>query len=289
MYYNNSDTADMSVAGLGSDIVSVDAPPISSTTTATVSVDAPPISSTTNATVSVDAPVAQPSPFSFLSQITPKANASPIQSLETAVLNEQLQSMIKSAYQSIDALSKIDSTNSTNLQKKYTTLIQEIQLYTTKGPIISTDILNTLRPIVVGYDNERDTIINTYVSESGDFRSAVMTEFKYYCKIVTYILGPILGFIIMTNTFFDEKFTFKIFYGFFGALWYPITVLFALFVPPVWRALFIPLVKTDLPISFFEFWKYNVTIDLDQTAKSQIMMRLVCIGFVILFGYSFLV
>ena len=220
---------------------------------------------------------------------------SPLQLLETGAVNQQLQAMLKSANDSIASLSKFNTTNSTTLQNDYKSLAEEIQGYINIDNLIDTspqtpgDILNKVKGMLIALDERRDTIINEYVSKSGDFWSAVMNEFKYYCKMATYVLGPILGFIIMTNTFFDEKITFKLFYGFFGALWYPLSVLFAIFVPPVWRALVIPLVKSDSPVSLFEFWKYNVTIDLDVTAKSQTMMRLICIGFIILFGYSFLV
>ena len=220
---------------------------------------------------------------------------SPIQLLETGGVNQQLQSMMKSMNDSIAELANITSTDSITLQNDYKSFMEKIQTYINVDNLIDTspltpgDALNKARGDLIALDERRDAIINNYVNQSGDFWSAVISEFKYYCKMATYVLGPILGFIIMTNTFFDEKITFKLFYGLFGALWYPLSVLFAIFVPPVWRALFIPLVKTDLPVSLFEFWKYNVTIDLDVTAKSQTMMRLICIGFAILFGYSFLV
>jgi len=219
----------------------------------------------------------------------------PLQLLETGAVNQQMLSMMKSISDSIAELSKINSTDSTTLQNDYKSLMEDLQGYINIDNLIDSspetpgDILNKARGQLIALDERRDAIINNYVNKSEDFWSAVMSEFKYYCKMATYVLGPILGFIIMTNTFFDEKFTFKLFYGLFGALWYPITVLYGLFVPPVWRALFIPLVKSDLPVSLFEFWKYDVTIELDVTAKSQTMMRLICIGFVILFGYSFLV
>jgi len=222
---------------------------------------------------------------------TSNVNTSPIQMLQTGAVNQQLQSMMNSANDSIAELSNITSTDSVTLQNDYKSLIEQIKGYINidSSPQTQGNVLNSVKGDLIALDERRDTIINDYVNKSGDFWSAVISEFKYYCKMATYVLGPILGFIIMTNTFFDEKITFKLYYGLFGALWYPLSVLFAIFVPPVWRALFIPLVKTDLPVSLFEFWKYNVTIDLDVTAKSQTMMRLICIGFAILFGYSFLV
>ena len=219
----------------------------------------------------------------------------PLQLLSTGAANIQLQSSIKSSYNSIDELSKINTPDSTQLQADYTTFIQSTQnlINTDNGTVLPNGV--TMPDLVSGVNKQnialnarRDTIINLYITTSGNFFGAVMSEFKYYTKMAVFILGPLFGFIILTNTFYDSpNMIFKFFYGFWGALWYPLTLLFAIFDPPVWRAGIIPLVRSDSHVPFFEFWKYNMTIDIDVIAKSKTMMRLICIGLFALLLYSF--
>ena len=215
-------------------------------------------------------------------------STSPLNNLQNAAVNEQIQALLISAKKSIEGLTKVNTTDSVKLQADYSTFINTTQSVSNRPAGISPgDYLTMTREAISALDSRRDDIIGSYVSSSTDFFGAIFSQFKYYCMMVTYILGPLFGFIIMTNIFFDENILIKLFYGLFGALWYPLIVVYGLFVPPVWRALIIPLVRSDIPVGFFEFWKYNVTIDIDSTAKKQTMMRLYCIGFIALFAYSF--
>jgi hypothetical protein len=104
-------------------------------------------------------------------------------------------------------------------------------------------------------------------------------------------MGPIFAVIIITNTFYAEKTIYKVFYGFWAALWYPITILFGIINPPKWRALIIPIVKSDGPFFFLEFWKYRAVVDIateiEDTAKSKTMVRLISMGLVVTFFYCF--
>ena len=226
----------------------------------------------------------------------PVIKTTPLQILSNTGGNLQLQALIHSANNSIDELSKVNTPESTTLQSEYESIITRIQVAINmdnatqlpSGTTVS-DLVLEARTQLVTLDRRRDVIISGYVATSKNFFSAIMTEFKYYATAVIYILGPLFGFIIMTNLFFDEKVLYKLFYGFWGALWYPLTILFGIFDPPVWRALFIPLVRSDEPFSFMEFWKYHVTIDIDATAKSTLMMRLICIGLFALFIYCFFI
>jgi len=207
----------------------------------------------------------------------------------------QLQTLLSSVQNSINDLLPITSTESTDLQANYNTQITKIQAAisganTTDSTALGIQ-LQDLRSQIQIYDSRRDTIIGNYVGESKDFFSAVKTEFKYYCTMMIYILGPLFGFIIATNTFYAEKVSIKLFYGFWGALWYPLTLLFGVIDPPKWRALIIPLVATNESFFFLQFWMYksvtDIAVEIEDSAKSKTMMRMICLALFAAFFYSF--
>jgi len=221
--------------------------------------------------------------------------ASPLQQLSISAISIQLQALGASVQKSIKELVPIDTSDSIDLQANYTALYKNIQLAITgansSDPGILTTQYNNLKSQTQNYNSMRDTILQSYVGGAQNFSSAVITEFKYYCTMMIYILGPLFGFIVMTNTFYAEKAIYKAFYGFWGAFWYPLTILFAIIDPPKWRALIIPLVKSEGPFFFFQFWKYRVVVDIateiDDNAKSKTMMRLIGIALAVAFFYCF--
>jgi len=221
--------------------------------------------------------------------------ASTLQQLSISATTVQLQGLSSNVQNSIDDLVPITTSDSTDLQANYTTIIGRIKTTVaganSSDPGALTTQLHNLQSQVRAYDTVRNGILNAYVSGNTNFFSAVITEFKYYCTAIIYILGPIFGFIVMTNVFFDEPtIILKLFYGFWGALWYPLTILFAVIDPPVWRALIIPITMSDVPFFFLEFWKYQ-SIDpetaIESNAKSQTMVRLMGIGLFVMFMYCF--
>jgi len=209
-------------------------------------------------------------------------------SINAAVI--QLQALKSKIMNSIEDLSIINTSDSTALQTKYAILETSIEGAVSSSNTTDVSILvsnvNNYEKQVRDLDETRDMIMGKYSTNVG-FITAVGRQFLYYATMTIYIIGPLFGFIIMSNAFFDESITLKLFYGFWGAIWYPLSLLFSVFNPPVWRSLIFPLIRDDEPFLFFEFWKYHVTIDIDETAKGQLMMRLISGGILVLFSYCF--
>jgi hypothetical protein len=211
--------------------------------------------------------------------------------IKTAAANEQFQAMINSANKSVSDLLKIDTLDSKTLQGEYKNFINGIQgvVYSdnmTNGEIAAA--VNPVRDKLEALDSRRNSIINSYVVH-GNFFLNVWSEINYYLKMMMLVLGPLFAFIIITNTVYAKDVSYKIFYGLWGAIWYPLTLLFGIYNPPSWVATIIPLEKSDLPVSFFQFWAYNISTDPVTTEKGKTMLRLISIALTILFYYSFFV
>lgn len=221
--------------------------------------------------------------------------AGPLQQLSITAFVIQLQGHSKSIQNSINELANITSSESKGLQANYTTLLKRVQTTITASssldPTTLSSQLNNIQSQLTIYDTQRNSILGSYVGGSKNFFSAVLSEFKYFCKLSVYVLGPLFAFIIMTNTFYSEKVIYMIFYGLWGALWYPLTILFAIVNPPKWRALLIPIQPSETPYFFLEFWKYyaitDIATEIEDTAKSKTMVRLISMGLAVTFFYCF--
>jgi hypothetical protein len=123
----------------------------------------------------------------------------------------------------------------------------------------------------------------------GNFFVLVWGEMNYYLRMMMFVVGPLFAFIIITNTFYKKDFSYKLFYGLWAAIWYPLILLFGVYDPPNWVATIIPLEESKTPVSFFQFWMYNISTDPVITAKGNTMMRLISIALLIIFVYTFFV
>ena len=63
----------------------------------------------------------------------------------------------------------------------------------------------------------------------------------YIIRQVSYAFGMLFAIIIITNKMIGEKWQFQILYALWGAILYPLVLLYGLYDPPVWRALLIPI------------------------------------------------
>jgi len=221
----------------------------------------------------------------------------PLEQISISGFTIQLQGLASSIQKSIDDLIPIKASNSTELQANYTDQLTQVKA-TIAGANSSTSTalrkqLQNFQTQIGIYNSVRDKILNDYVGGAPNFLTAVKTEFKYYCTMMIFVLGPLFGFIVMTNTFYAEKPMYKFFYGFWGALWYPLTIVFAIIDPPKWRALVVPLTESRAPFFFFEFWKYHVVTDIateiEDSAKSKTMMRLISLALATMFFYCFFI
>jgi hypothetical protein len=219
----------------------------------------------------------------------------PLEQISISGFTIQLQGLASSVQKSIDDLVPITNSESTELQSNYTAQLTQIQAAiagaNSSNPTALRTQLQKFQTQIGIYNSVRDKILVSYVGGASNFLSAVKTEFKYYCTMTILVLGPLFGFIVMTNAFYAEKPMYKFFYGFWGALWYPLTILFAIIDPPKWRALVMPLTESRAPFFFFEFWKYHVVTDIateiEDSAKSKTMMRLISLALATMFFYCF--
>jgi len=216
--------------------------------------------------------------------------------LTNAAANEQLQSLMASAKLSVKDLLPIETAESTRLQGDYQSYIAGTQATinidnTIKLPENTSifSVVDANRRVLQGLNSRRDNIINSFVGTDKNFLRAVAVEIRYYLRMTMFVLGPLFAFIIITNFFYKKGFTYKLFYGFWGALWYPLTLLFGVYDPPFWLATIIPLQESKEPVSFLQFWMYNVNTDPNVAAKGSTMLRLVSMGLIALFIFCFFI
>jgi len=218
-------------------------------------------------------------------------NTNPLNQLEVAAVTIQLRALQSKVQKSINDLVQIKTDESAILQAQYKATKQAIQgiliMENIADPTSLANSLQSIQGTVRKYDETRDGIIRDYSSKNSDFFSRIWNEFQYYCMMVLYIVGPVFAAIVSANVFFKEAFILKLFYIFWGTLWYPLTIFYGCFNPPAWRGI-IPLVGSDSP-SFFEFWAYQNTLDLDIEEKTKLLLRLICMGVFALFVYVFFI
>jgi hypothetical protein len=96
----------------------------------------------------------------------------------------------------------------------------------------------------------------TFVTGGGGFVATAKAAALFYISRILYVLGPTFSIILVTNTFYQLKrvppdsllmnATYKLFFAFWAAIWYPVVLLYGIFDPPVYRAFF-PLVPDTIP------------------------------------------
>ena len=74
-----------------------------------------------------------------------------------------------------------------------------------------------------------------------------------FLQIISYYIGMIFAVIIITNKMVDEPPLYKIYYAFWGLVFYPLVLVWGLFYPPRWRALLIPLYPTSEQLWFLRY------------------------------------
>jgi hypothetical protein len=62
-----------------------------------------------------------------------------------------------------------------------------------------------------------------------------------FLQIVSYYLGMLFAVIIITNKMLSENWLYKMYYAIWGAVFYPLVLVWGIIDPPRWKALLIPL------------------------------------------------
>ena len=143
---------------------------------------------------------------------------------------------------------------SPELVKKYTELNEKIT--TALNDIKAADPLDDTTPLPVIPSEEEfrisiDDLDNQYEEEltkKANLGRRLWNKLRSvmpYITIIICIIGAILGGIISANTHADEPFwAIKIYYFFYGAILFPISLGFGAYSPPEWKSGFIPIIST---------------------------------------------
>ena len=122
--------------------------------------------------------------------------------------------------------------------------------------------------------------------------SNTFAEFKKHFKLITLILGMFIGGVVGSHWFISSDMTlpltknrlYTIFYGIYGALLFPIAVIWGIYKPPMWRAPLFPLLVRGeeppwvniFPISILsEMFVYNAPSS-DDTNADKTFLRVMC-------------
>lgn len=139
----------------------------------------------------------------------------------------------------ITSLEKSTNTGVPELIAKYSALSANVTKTINDISGASPDILrakqNQFNSELIELNIEKKNILDG----SSDFSA------KYIFKIITYSAGMILAIIIITNTFIDKRIYYKILYSIWGALLYPLVLLYGVYDPPNWKAIIIPLFEKN--------------------------------------------
>jgi hypothetical protein len=138
-------------------------------------------------------------------------------------------------------------TKYTDLNEKITTALNDIKA---ADPLDDTTPL----PVIPSEEEFRisiDDLDNQYEEEltkKGNLGRRLWNKLRSlmpYITIIMCIIGAILGGIISANTHANEPFwAIKIYYFFYGAILFPISLGFGAYSPPEWKSGFIPLIST---------------------------------------------
>jgi hypothetical protein len=155
----------------------------------------------------------------------------------TSVLSSQTFTTLGQRVQiSIDELKNYQSdTQAVYTSGQYLALLTDINKTITDLSGMSTDIIaarqSNYNSRIYYLDIEKNKILLRRKLPSV---GSVLREFSYD-------IGMIFGIIIITNTMVNEDWKYKLYYALWGAIFYPIVLLYGVYNPPQWHAQLIPL------------------------------------------------
>jgi hypothetical protein len=157
---------------------------------------------------------------------------------------------------SIDELNEFQSdAKASYISSRYVTLLSEVNKTITDLNDMPSDIVaaqqNTYNTRVYDLDLEKDRTLLRIKGVTAD----------YIIREISYFLGMIFAIIIITNTMINEDWKYKLYYALWGAIFYPIVLLYGVYNPPQWYALLIPFfeISSTSPwyIRYMYLFSYN--------------------------------
>ena len=179
----------------------------------------------------------------------------------TSVISSHGFSTLASSTQgAIDELKAYPSDkDATALSIKYNTLLISIN-QSIKD--INGASVNVIAAQQSSYNSQLDDL-NTQKNEIITRINGVTTG--YVIRQVSYGLGMLFAVIIITNKMVGEKWQFLMLYALWGAILYPLVLLYGLYDPPAWRALLIPIF--ELP-SKSNYVRYMIPFTYNSEGKA---------------------
>jgi hypothetical protein len=199
------------------------------------------------------------------------------------------QRLIESGIASLQ--SSTDSRAGT-LLVKYNTLNSEVAKTIQDLSGISPDLLNAKQ------NQYNSKIIELNIEKKNILENSTEITAKSVFKIITYSAGMVFAMIIISHTFIDKNIFLQIFYCVWGALLYPIVLLYGIYSPPAWKAILIPFVKNDseakwqsniIAVTLLFPFRYNESASIDGDAKSKFALQLFAIVCTVAFGVAYVI
>ena len=171
----------------------------------------------------------------------------------TSVISSQGFTTLASRVQaSIDELKEYQSDTKANYTSmRYITLLSEIHKTIVDLDAMTSDVIaaqqNSYNTRIYDLDLEKDKILLR-------IKGVTFREMSYN-------IGMTFAIIIITNTMINEDWKYKLYYALWGAIFYPIVLLYGIYSPPQWHALLIPLfeISSTSPsyIRYLHSFTYN--------------------------------
>jgi hypothetical protein len=137
------------------------------------------------------------------------------------------------------SLQSSTDTKASELLTKYTTLYNNINT-------TIRDISGTSSEILSAKQNQYNSeLIELNLEKKNILQSSLEINTIFVFKTLTYTAGMVFAIIIISHVFISESIYYKIFYCIWGAMLYPIVLLYGVYDAPSWKALLIPLVDTS--------------------------------------------
>lgn len=139
-------------------------------------------------------------------------------------------------------------------------------------------------------------LVELNIEKKNILENSTQLDAIFVFKTITYSAGIFFAIIIISHTFIDKNIFYKIFYCVWGALLYPLVLLYGVYNSPNWRAILIPLVDVtnEMPgwasniILSTLIWPFKYTEPSFETAsRSKYALQLFSLICLICFGIAY--
>ena len=176
------------------------------------------------------------------------------------------------------------------LLEKYNELNSDITTTLENISTISSDLLRAKQ------NQFNAQLVELNIEKKNILENSTQLDAIFVFKTITYSAGIFFAIIIISHTFIDKNILYKIFYCVWGALLYPLVLLYGVYNSPNWRAILIPLVNVtnEMPgwasniILSALIWPFKYTEPSFETAsRSKYALQLFSLICLICFGIAY--